>query len=227
MPSAPRSARRRTPLSRERIVDAALALIEREGIAAFSTRTLARELRCEAMSLYHFFPSKQHLIDALVDRAIATIPEPDPKLPAIERLGQIARSWRAMAHRYAALFSVVAVHRLNTETGVRLIERVLRIAREATGDDELAARHFRTLGYYIMGAGLDETAGYAKGPSAAEPVSDEFIARECPQLALSARYFRRSEWDNTFELGLELLLDSLRRRSRGNRAPTKSARRRS
>lgn len=197
------------PLSRARIVDAALALIDREGLEAFSTRRLGRELGCEAMSIYHFFPSKQHLVDALVDRAISSVEFGDEKLPAIDRLRLVLRSYRAMAHRFAKLFPIIAVHRLNTPIGVSVIERVLRIVREAAGNDELAARHFRTLGYYLMGSGLDETSGYAKGPSAAEPVTDDYIARECPQLARSARFFQRKEWDATFELGLESMLAAL------------------
>jgi AcrR family transcriptional regulator len=208
------------PLSRELIVDAALALIERDGLEAFSTRNLGRELGCEAMSIYHFFPSKRHLVDALVDRAIGSLEFPDQRLPAAERLRLVSHAYRAMAHRYARLYPILAVHRLNTETGVRMIEKLLRIAREATGDDELAARYFRTLGYYLMGAGLDETSGYAKGPSAAEPVSNAFVERECPQLARSARFFQRPEWDTTFELGLEAMLSGVvsqpkRKRTRG------------
>lgn len=221
MPVRKRPARRaREPLSRERIVEAALALVERDGLESFSARKLGSELGCEAMSIYHFFPSKQHLVDALVERAIDSVEFPDPALPPLERLRRVAHAYRAMAQRYARLFPLVAVHRLNTPSGVRFIERLLAIVRAATGDDELAARYFRAVGYFLMGTGLDETAGYAKGPSAAEPVSDEFIARECPHLARSARFFQRKEWDRTFELGLEALLDAVGRaaKARGRSA---------
>lgn len=196
--------RRRESLSAERIVQAALVLIDRDGLQEFSTRKLGRELGCEAMSIYHFFPSKQHLLDALVDHAIASMDAPDPALPALERVRRACHAYRAMAHRYAKLFPLIAIHRLNTPTGVRFIERILGMVRDATGgDDETAARYFRAVGYYLVGAGLDETSGYAKGPSAAEPVSNEFIAKECPLLARTAKYSQRSEWDKTFELGLE------------------------
>jgi AcrR family transcriptional regulator len=203
--------RKRAPLTRERIVQAALALVEREGLEMLSMRNLGRDLRCEAMSLYHFFPSKQHLVDALVEQALDSIEFPDPGLPAPDRLRRIFHAYRAMAHRYGRLFPLVAVHRLNTPWGARLIERILQAVRDVVGDDELAARYFRAGGYYLMGAGLDETSGYATGPSAAEPVSDDFIARECPLLARTGRYFARSEWDRTFELGLEALLAAIER----------------
>jgi len=205
------------PLSRERIVAAALALVDREGLDAFSMRRLGAELGREAMSLYHFFPSKQHLVDALVDHAIESIEFPAPNLAPVERMRRVMRSYRAMAHRFARLYPVIAVHRLNTPTGVRFIERVLVISRQVTGDDESAARAFRWLGYFLMGAALDETMGYAKGPSAAMPVDGAFIERECPQLARSARFFRRGEWDETFEQGLESLLASFPRSRKPSR----------
>src|SRR5262249_54249455 len=148
-------------------------------------RRLGGALGVEAMSLYHFFPSKQHLVDALVDHAIASIELPPERLKPVERMRRIMRAYREMAHRFGKLYPVIAVHRLNTPTGVRFIEKVLKIAHDITGDDESAARSFRTLGYYLMGAALDETMGYAKGPSAAEPVDGGFIARECPLLARS------------------------------------------
>jgi AcrR family transcriptional regulator len=206
-------ARRKKPatrpvgLTRERIVEAALQLVEKETLAGFSTRKLGEALGCEAMSIYHHFPSKQHLIDALVAHAISTVdvPEPGPDLEL--RLRRMVYSYRAMARRWPALYQLIAVHRLNMPEGVRLIERVLELIHAGTGGDwELTARQFRAVGYYLTGAALDETAGYAKGPSAAEPVSNEYIARECPHLAAVAPYFKSDQWDATFEYGLEALV---------------------
>ena len=56
---------KRPALSGERIATEAMALVDEGGIDALSFRTLAARLRCQAMSLYHYYPSKQHLIDAL------------------------------------------------------------------------------------------------------------------------------------------------------------------
>ena len=95
-----------------------------------------------------------------------------------------------MAHRYPRLFPLAALHRLNMPAGVAFIERMLRHFHAALPDDRLAAQSFRIFGYYVIGAALDETAGYAAGPSAAEPVTDEFIARECPHLAASAPFLQ-------------------------------------
>jgi len=204
-------------LSRERIIDAALAQVERHGLEALTMRKLGEALGVEAMSLYHFFPSKRHLLDALVDAAISSVEFPPESLQPVERMRRTMRAYREMAHRHGRLYPVIAVHRLNTPTGVKFIEKVLKIAYDITGDEETAARSFRSLGYYLMGAALDETMGYAKGPSAAEPVDGAFIARECPLLARSAKYFQRDQWDRTFEQGMEDMLHALTQRRRRRR----------
>jgi AcrR family transcriptional regulator len=185
------------------------------------------------MSIYHHFPSKQHLLDALVDHAMASIDTEPAQPEPIERLRHMLRSYRAMARRFPALYPLLAVHRLNTPTGVRTIERFIAVVHEVVPDAELAARHFRTIGYYITGAALDETSGYARGPSAAEPVGDAYVAEHCPHLMASAPFFQAQHWQATYELGLDALLErvaadgaALRKRtgarSRG-RAPKSAA----
>ena len=206
------------PLTRERIVEAALAVIADTGLAGFSMRKLGERLGREAMSLYHHFPSKQHLLDALVEHAIASVDVPEPGPDPERRLRACMYSYRAMARRWPALFPLVAVHRLNTPTGVRYIESILRLVRSVDPDPEHAARSFRALGYYLIGAGLEETAGYARGPSAAEPVSDAFVARECPLLMESARFFQEPHWNATFDLGVDLLSEGVRRDVEGRKA---------
>jgi AcrR family transcriptional regulator len=196
-------------LSRERIVEAALQLVHDESLAGFSTRKLGERLGCEAMSIYHHFPSKQHLFDALVDHAIGSVQVPPPGPDPQQRLRAMLASYRAMARRWPALYPLIALHRLNTPTGVRMIESVLRLIRQLAPDDESMARSFRAVGYYLTGACLDETAGYARGPSAAEPVDDAFIARECPHLMAAAPFFKEQHWDETFQYGVDALFEGL------------------
>jgi AcrR family transcriptional regulator len=211
-------------LTRETILEAALALVAADGLAALSTRRLGEHLGCEAMSIYHHYPGKQHLLDAMVDHAIGSLEWPPDDLPALERVRFAMYAYRRMAHRFPALFPLVALHRLNTETGVRFIERILHLVQDVVPDAELAARHFRTLGYYLAGAALDETSGYAKGPSAAVPVSDEFVVRECPRLVAASRYFKPEQWDRTFALGVDALLQAMQRDAVAKNGSPKRAR---
>jgi AcrR family transcriptional regulator len=213
----------REPLTPQRIVDAALALVDDEGLAGFSTRRLGERLRCEAMSIYHHYPSKQHLLDAMVDRVIGSIEFPPAGGDPIGRVRALFDAYRAMAHRHPAFFGYAAVHRLNTPVGVRFIDDAIALIRTAVPDDALAARYFRAAGYYLVGAALDETSGYARGPSAAEPVDDAYIAAHCPNLLRAAPYFERVQWDATFDLGIDALLAAMTADAKrlGAAAPTR------
>lgn len=201
----------REPLSRGRIVQAALELVERDGLAAFSTRKLGQELGCEAMSIYHHFPSKAHLLDALVDHAIAGVARPARDLDPIERLRQFAHGFRAMAHQYPKLFQLIGLHRLNSATGLTLLNEVLQIFRDAGFDAKTAAHLFRAFSYYVVGAALDETAGYANGPSSLTPVPDADVPVRFPRVAEVGPYFKREYFDATFAAGLEILLEGFQR----------------
>ena len=189
-----------------------MALVDREGLDGLSTRRLGDELGCEAMSIYHHFPNKAHLMDALIDLMLAeaSVPAPDQG-DWLERLRKAAHGFRAMALKHPKFFPFFAVHRLNTRTGVTFINGVIGILREAGFSDGDAARYFREIGYYLTGAALDETAGYAKGPSAAEPVSNAMIAKDFRHLAAAAPYFQPELFQATFETGLEMLLEGIRR----------------
>jgi len=223
-PGARGAPSRRQPLSPERILQSALALVHEEGLAALSTRRLGQRLRCEAMSIYHHYPSKQHLLDAMVDHAIASVEIPPPAPDPIERLRSLCHAYRAMAHRLPALFPLVAVHRLNTPAGVRFIDTVIAMISDLEPDPEAAARQFRAVGYYLVGACIDETSGYAKGPSAAEPVSEAYIRANCPALVSAAPYFQREHWDATFSLGMEAMIDSFSARRTQARGAAKKVR---
>lgn len=200
---------KRQALSAGRIVAEALALVDAEGLEGFSFRVLAGRLHCEAMSLYHYFPSKAHLFDAMLEVCISEMRTPDVDQPWRTQLTLIAREFRQVALRHPGFFLIFAIHRLNTPAGLGLIESLLRIF-EATGlDAGTRARSFRMFGYYLMGAGLDEAIGYSKGPSAAEPVPDDVVMRDFPRVAAASIYFSPAYHEATFETGLKSMLDGI------------------
>lgn len=201
--------RRHKPLSAERIVSEALALVDAGGLEGFSFRILAKRLGCEAMSLYYYYPSKAHLFDAMLELCISEMRIPDVTLPWRERMTLVAREFRQSALRHPGFFPFFAVHRLNTRAGLQLLETIFQIFASTGLDAEKRTRSFRSLGYYLMGAGIDEANGYAKGPSAAEPVPDDVIARDFPAVATAGPYFTRTHHEATFELGLKSILDGI------------------
>ncbi|MFY7855771.1 MAG: TetR/AcrR family transcriptional regulator [Rubrivivax sp.] len=214
----------RPPLSRERIECEALALIEREGLEAFSTRRLGEALGVEAMSLYHHFPSKAHVLDALVDRVLSGIPIPDRHMEPAARLRQLVHHWREMARRHARFYPWLALHRWNSATGVAFLSEILAALHDAGLDDERAARGFRALGYYVLGATLDETQGYAQGPSALQPLTPDALQARHPQVAAAGRFFTEDQFESTFRLGLDVLLHGLGMAPPTAPAPTRARR---
>ncbi len=96
------------------------------------------------MSIYHHFPNKAHLMDALVDLMLAEARVAEAgEGDWLERLRRTAHSFRAMALKHPKFFPFFAVHRLNTRAGVAFVDGVIGILREAGFSDGDAARYFR------------------------------------------------------------------------------------
>lgn len=201
----------RRRLSREMIEDAAFEVIEKEGLAGFSMRKLAAALGCEAMSIYHHFPSVAHLHEALVDRLVGALEMPDAGLPWRQRMRIAIEDFRRIGRDHPAYATFFVTYRMNSPICLAWLNGILGLFRDGGFDDELGARLFRAVGYYLMGAVLDENAGYAKGPSAVNTVGDEQLARDFPNVMAAGRFFGAAEFDRTFELGLDMLLDEMER----------------
>lgn len=219
---SPAAAPPRVPLTRERIVAEAIKEIDRDGLAGFSTRKLGEALGVQAMSLYHHFPSKAHVLDAVLEHVLAQFVFAPDAAPLGVRLRTAMRSYRQVALRFPGFFPYFAVHRMNMPAGIAFIDRVIRLFDEACpGDPERAARLFRVAGYYLNGVGLEEAMGYGRGPSAQSPADNAWIARAHPAVVKAGRWFAPTEHERTFELGMELLMREL-----GLAVPVASARKR-
>jgi AcrR family transcriptional regulator len=203
---------KKEPLSAQRIEMAALELIERDGLNAFSIRKLAACLGCEAMSTYHYFPSKDHLMDALVDRVMGnemTVLSADRGGNWRAVLEASAREWRGVALRHPHFFNYLIMHRLNTPRALKWLNGLLDVFRGIGIGDEAAVRMFRVLGFYLAGALIEETAGYWRGHSTVAPIPDDVMGSEFPNVVLAGQWFREEHWERTFELGLKVFLDGV------------------
>lgn len=193
-------------LSAGKIAREALALVDDEGLDAFSFRRLARRLNCEAMSLYHYYASKQHLIDAMVSICLSEVDIPDPDLPLREAMRQFAHNYRATALRHPGFAIVLVTHRLNHREGLDWLDRGIGVL----GDDLPLAKKaelFRVFSYFISGAAVDEAMGYAKGPSAAEPYPFDDAKRDFPTIMALGAFFGPDSREAFFDAGIDVLLD--------------------
>jgi AcrR family transcriptional regulator len=78
------------PLTRDRIVEEAIALVDEEGAAALSMRRLAARLGTSTMSTYHHLPDKQALREAIAVRIMSELAEPAPDTSWDEALREMA-----------------------------------------------------------------------------------------------------------------------------------------
>ena len=125
-----RQARRRAPISREAIVDAAVRLLDREGLGALSMRRLADEIGTGAASLYWHVGSKDGLLDLVLDRLIGEeeVPDPDPARWR-EQLKDVARAQRRISLRHPYIVRISIGRIPMGQNALRYSERVLAILR--------------------------------------------------------------------------------------------------
>lgn len=202
---------KRPQLNAERIAAAALALVDAGNLESLSFRLLAKNLKCEAMSLYHYYPSKAHLLDAMVDLYVAEMNWPDGTLTWQKRLRFMAQQYRAAALHHPGFFQFISVYRMNSRAGLTLLNGLLEIYAASGLSVEMQAKHFRVMGYFLVGACLDETRGYAKGPSAVNPIPMEEARTLFPAIMAVGRFFAPEFHAPIFEIGLDFLIAEIER----------------
>jgi AcrR family transcriptional regulator len=210
----------RAGLSRDRIVRAAVELIEREGEDALSMRALAAELGVAVMSLYNHVRSKAALLDGIAEYIIGGMSVIDhPEAHWTERARALVRAYRKVAHDFPRSVTIVLTRRINPPVGLRPVEHALAISDDAGFDGETSVRIMRALLAYAMGAQMREV-GAAKTldylPDDPARQLRELDAERFPHVVALHPALLRHDAETDFEFGLDLLitaLDSLPRRS--------------
>jgi len=211
MPSA-----RRAPLSRDRILRAAIKLADRHGLEALSMRKLATALKVEAMSLYNHVANKDELLDGMVDVVIGEITRPTPG--GDWKAAMRARATSALAvmtaHPWAPMLVVSRISVGPSMLGY--IDATLGTLREAGFSWHQTDRAWNAMDNYIYGFALQQQHfpvnpdEYASAAAAYLPM---LPAEVYPYMhEMTARVVDGSH-DGTldFAFGLELILDGLER----------------
>jgi AcrR family transcriptional regulator len=206
-------------LSRRRIAEAALGLIDADGLEQLSMRRLGSGLGVEAMALYHHFRSKAELLDGVLELLLEELePPPDASGTPLERLRRTFEAARALAIRHPHAFLLLPTRRFNTDRALEYYERLLALFREAGFDAKLSARFFRLLAGYVTGAGLAEIGSRAQQPDATPSRLEQFAeAKRFPLVASIAPELRVANLDAIFRFGMDVIFaamaEQLRRKS--------------
>lgn len=151
----PRQAR----ISREAVLDAALAQAELRGIQAVSVRTVATRLDVTPKALSQHFRDKEDLLDGLVERLLGELPLADPALPWEVRFHAMATSLRATAARYPDAFGMLFRRPATTPGALRAREAIYTTLRDAGVPDALIPRLERLLSTFMIGFAASEAGG--------------------------------------------------------------------
>lgn len=214
--------KRRERLTRDRIIDAALVIMDGEGLDAVSMRRVGRELGVEAMSLYHHVRDKDDLLLGIRERVLSTFADPGTQGDWEERAREAARSWRQILRAHPNIMVLISESKKYemTPTSMRPTETALRLLREVGLPEDDAVKAFCALGGFIVGFVMFEIGvTHATGPMDAPPTPEGLVAAlpsdEFPCFMESLPYLMRGDLDERFEYGLDLLIAGIRSKSAG------------
>ncbi|NYI05441.1 TetR/AcrR family transcriptional regulator [Allostreptomyces psammosilenae] len=204
------------PLSRERIVRAAIQLADAEGLDAVSLRRVAAALDVRPMRLYGYIASKEELLDLMVDAAHAEIrPSGDGWR---EVLRSLAEATRRAVHEHEWLADLLGGRPQLGPGALASGESVVAALGEVDVDDVMPV--VSAVNAYVIGAvrreiaerraerasGMDERRWQASlGPY----LERAFATGRFPALATVVRDAAHLDADQTFRIGLDLLLDGI------------------
>lgn len=214
----------RVRLTRDRVIEAALAVMDQDGLDAVTMRRVGRELGVEAMSLYNHVRDKEDLLDGIREHVFSQFLDPGTEGPWEERARLAARSWRQALHAHPSMMVLISESKGPNMTpgSIRPAEVALRLLRELGLSDEDAVKAFCAIGGYIIGfvmfeIGIVHTSG--AGSPSAEQLAAAVSADECPCFVSSLPYLVRGDVDERFEYGLDLLIAGLRAKTAATTAP--------
>lgn len=204
----------RAPLSRERVLEAAMSLADESGIDALTMRRLAPALGVEAMTLYYYVANKDEILDGILDLVVQEM-----ELPPAGADWQGALRTAAISAHEVLLRHPWAASRLLSGAGVSLarlrhMDAILGCLRDAGFSAEMTDHAYHALDSHIMGYTLWEV-GISAGLTRLGSVED-FLAQwdvnALPHLAEHIQqHLKEREPDEVgeFEFGLDLILDGL------------------
>jgi AcrR family transcriptional regulator len=198
-------ARPKTPLlSRRGIAEAALELIDAEGLDGLSMRRLARRLGVEGASLYHHIASRDELLDeitAVIDERIEVRPVQDGDWRAA--LAAFARSYRRAFAPHPDVIAPIMRRPVRTREALRGYDGAFAILLGAGWGGAEASAILAAIDYLVLGSAIETfAAGFDRPP---EEYADEY-----PHLSRALREADHDSLDDRgFELGLTTLIAGL------------------
>jgi AcrR family transcriptional regulator len=218
--------RTRRPLTKQRVLEKAIVLADRDGIEALSMRKLGQALGVEAMSLYNHVANKGELVAAMVDHVVEQfeLPDDERRWDAAIRRCAISAHDLLIEHRWACSLALVPSD-VRTVSGprIRYMEWLLRRLREAGFSPKLAYSAYHTIDSHIFGFTLWQI-GHGAAARMLTPEGEDMsewalrmIVQMRPQYPYLAEHGELhiaappGDGQREFEFALDLIIDALKR----------------
>jgi AcrR family transcriptional regulator len=213
----------RRPLTRERILDVGLRLIDAQGLEAFTMRKLAQELGVDPMALYRHVEHKDALLDGVAELLWAEVELQGGEAGWEALLRSLATSLRALAHSHPHAYVLLCNSRSLSPAMLQLSGSVLEQLQRVGFEQKRACHVLCTICSYAIGYAMVELS--ALSPVLSERATPEMsdigrltqlmrrLPRETPaRLVEVASVLTDCDMDTQFLFGLDLMLTSLRSR---------------
>ncbi len=200
------------PLTRDRIIAAAVDVIERDGVTAISMRKVASELGYAVMSLYNHVPSKDALLDGVVEYVLTGIVlkvEPDASWQ--DQVRAQARALRQIANAYPRCTMIVVSRPSNSPATIAPFEVALATLIGAGFDATQALSIVRVFIAYITGSMLRQV-GVTPDVSTPEELGEAVTPHDpatFPLLTSLVGELVHRDFDAEFEFGLDMLVSAV------------------
>jgi AcrR family transcriptional regulator len=208
----------RTPLNRERVLRAAIALADEVGIESLKMRELGLRLGVEAMSLYNHVANKDDMLDGMVDLVVGEIELPSEAAGWREAMRRRAISAQAVYSRHPWASALMDSRTSSGPARLQYFDWILGTLRQAGFTHEMTARAISILDSYVYGFGRQQLNLSAGPDMEPEEIAEAFLqaipAEEYPHLReMVVEYALKADHDERadFEFGLNLILDGLER----------------
>jgi AcrR family transcriptional regulator len=204
----------RPPLSRARILDTALAMIDRDGLDALSMRRLAAELDVSAMSLYHHVPNKEALLMGVTERLFAEIDLAAADAPDwCDALRAGFKSFRRALLAHPNAIALIEMKPAVTPDAMRPVEVSIGTLRRAGFDaDESIKAHWVLVGYTIGHVNFQCVSPFLDRQQREQTLRERhhlLPPEQFPNFLEAMSYVSTCDFEEAYEWGLDVILAGL------------------
>lgn len=207
---------RHGPLSRQAITEAAMRLVDQQGLASLTMRRLGSELQVEAMSLYSYFSAKEDLLTEMVDLLYREVALPPDHADWEQFSRELFSAFRRVLLSHPNAVPLLVTRSPRSPSALAPIEASLRSLRQAGFDPPTALDGYRVLmsfavGYLMQEVGrLDTEIVDADSWGTGFYALSDLTSDETPHLLDLAPVALQREANEQFAMGLTLVLEGLK-----------------